>query len=93
MSSSMRATTSSGTPRLVRRLCAWSMQRVAAKFAWKPPSLIFEGLVEEGAVVPGGDPQDVGIVRGRSDFVDVGQRVHETTQVVQLTLRARSIAV
>ena len=43
-------------------------------------------LVEEGAVVPRGDAQDVGVVRGRRDLVDMGQRVHEPTQIVQLTI-------
>ena len=46
--------------------------------------LDLERLVEEGTVVPRGDAQDVGIVRGRRDFINVGQRVHETTQVMQL---------
>ena len=35
-------------------------------------------------MVPRGDAQDVGIVRGRRDFINVGERVHEPTQVVQL---------
>ena len=48
--------------------------------------LDLKGLVEEGAVVPRGDAQDVGVVRGGSDFVDMGQRVHEQTHVVQLTV-------
>ena len=46
--------------------------------------LDLERLVEEGTVVPRGDAQDVGIVRGRRDFINVGERVHEPTQVVQL---------
>ena len=46
--------------------------------------LDLERLVEEGAVVPRGDAQDVGIVRGRRDFIDMGERVHEPTHVVQL---------
>ena len=44
--------------------------------------LDLERLVEEGAVVPRGDAQDVGIVRGRRDFINVGERVHEPTHVV-----------
>ena len=50
----------------------------------EPAELDVEGLVEEGAVVPRGDTQDVGIVRGRRDFIDMGERVHEPTHVVQL---------
>ena len=50
----------------------------------EPAKLDLERLVEEGAVVPRGDAQDVGIVRGRRDFIDVGERVHEPTQVVHL---------
>ena len=46
--------------------------------------LDLERLVEEGAVVPRGDAQDVGIVRGRRDFINVGERVHEPTHVVHL---------
>ena len=48
--------------------------------------LNLESLVEERAVVPGGDAQDVGVVRGGSDLVDVCQRVHETTQVVHVSV-------
>ena len=50
----------------------------------EPAELDLEGLVEEGAVVPRGDAQDVGIVRGRRDFIDMGERVHEPTHVVHL---------
>ena len=51
------------------------------------PEFDLEGLVEEGSVVPRGDAQDVGIVRGRGNFIDVGERVHEPTQIVHLAFR------
>ena len=52
----------------------------------KAAELDLKGLVEEGAVVPRCDAQDVRVVRGGSNFVDMGQRVHEPTQIVQLTI-------
>lgn len=61
------------------------MQRVEAKFAWNPPSLMSRALLRKAPWYHG-DAQEVGIVRGRRDFIDMGEgkRVHEPTHVVQL---------
>ncbi len=88
----MRATTSSGDAEVGEAVVRVIDAAGGGEVRLEAAELDLEGLVEEGAVVPRGDAQDVGVVRGRRDFVDVGERVHEPTQVVQLTVRARSSA-
>ena len=80
----MRATTSSGVRRVGEAVVRVVDASGSGEVRLESAELDLEGLVEEGAVVPRGDAQDVGIVRGRRDFINVGERVHEPAQVVHL---------